>query len=389
MNYKYVKEKAYIYYMTSNLPIRVFDEKMNLIVQAGVQPSPYAVLDNPDVQKFHQEYIINGNTAEYCSEFNEQYMFVQLSQYNKLFALIGPYKHEINKAEELPAPSNQLEKSDVIQKYYNEMSTIKHGSCGSHIQCLNALFDDSKMIDKSLTSDKRMNFDEILMEYREIDFHHHNYLYEVQFFHHYLKGRLSVMDNKHVSEIEMAIVSEDHVRSLKNIVIVNIAVMGRYVIERGLSSHISFSIGDEYIRRLEKLNNLQNIVALVDEVFNRYKEALDKALLGKYSKKIKNALQYIDKNLSIGFTLEDVAEHIRLHPNYLSTIFKKEVGLSFTDYVLSEKIQEAKMLLKHSNYTLSEISGILNFGSKSYFIKCFRKLEGVTPVKYIEQSVIK
>ncbi|MEH7313803.1 helix-turn-helix domain-containing protein, partial [Priestia megaterium] len=71
-----------------------------------------------------------------------------------------------------------------------------------------------------------------------------------------------------------------------------------------------------------------------------------------------------------------------LHPNYLSKIFKKEVGKSVSQYIQEQRIEEAKKLLQLSNYTISEISTLLNFHDQSYFTTTFKKILGVTPKQY-------
>jgi AraC-like DNA-binding protein len=63
------------------------------------------------------------------------------------------------------------------------------------------------------------------------------------------------------------------------------------------------------------------------------------------------------------------------------------MGLSFTDYVLEKRIEEAKRLLDHSTYSLADITGILNFSSKSYFINCFKKTVGQTPTEYRNKTL--
>ncbi|MDQ0233070.1 YesN/AraC family two-component response regulator [Metabacillus malikii] len=63
-------------------------------------------------------------------------------------------------------------------------------------------------------------------------------------------------------------------------------------------------------------------------------------------------------------------------------MFKKEVGISVTEYIQRTKIEEAKKLISFSDYSLSKIHTLLNFTDQSYFTKVFKKYTGYTPKQY-------
>ncbi len=353
-------EQVQTYYMTCNLPIRVYNNYMDILSEAGTTDCPSKF----NASDYYDEIKKSNNYYEHTTIYNEKYIAIPTKH---LIILVGPFLIE------LPTYSFS---------YLKDLPIIKKDSLNYHYKYLILLFSELNH-----SQHKNNNsFDSILMEYRGIDFYHHDYLLETQYRHHRFKGRMSQSDDQKFRNIEPAIISDDYIRSYKNIAIVNIAVIGRYTIEHGVDVHYSFSIGDAYIRKLENLTNLADITQLMDEAFEAYKNVLDTERTKRYSIKIRKAVHYIDKNLSIGFTIEDVAQHVRLHPNYLSTLFKKEVGMSYTDYITKEKIEEAKILLKFSNNTLAEISGMLNFCSKSYFLKCFKKVVGMTTAKYMNHS---
>lgn len=70
--------------------------------------------------------------------------------------------------------------------------------------------------------------------------------------------------------------------------------------------------------------------------------------------------------------------------SYLSRLFKKETGISVSDYIRRQKIDMAKNLLKYSEYSMIEIANRLSFSSQSHFIQQFREIVGMTPKKYRE-----
>ena len=71
-----------------------------------------------------------------------------------------------------------------------------------------------------------------------------------------------------------------------------------------------------------------------------------------------------------------------MNPSYLSTLFKKEVGMSISEYVQSAKVNEAKNLLSYTSHSMSDISSLLNFYDQSHFIRVFKKYTGVTSKQF-------
>lgn len=67
---------------------------------------------------------------------------------------------------------------------------------------------------------------------------------------------------------------------------------------------------------------------------------------------------------------------------YLSTLFKKETGLSIRSYINLTKIEEAKYLLQYSNMGSEEISEALYFSSQSHFGKVFKEITAMTPREF-------
>jgi YesN/AraC family two-component response regulator len=82
-------------------------------------------------------------------------------------------------------------------------------------------------------------------------------------------------------------------------------------------------------------------------------------------------------------TLDSLASQVSLSPGYLSRLFKKEMGMSVSEYISVQKIETAKNMLRYSDYSPSFIASILGYPSQSYFTQCFKKATGVTPKRFI------
>ena len=95
---------------------------------------------------------------------------------------------------------------------------------------------------------------------------------------------------------------------------------------------------------------------------------------------------YIRHHLSDRVSAETLAEAFYLSRPYLSAKFKKETGVTLTDFILREKTEEAKRLLRYSDKSAAAIGAYLGFSSHSHFIRVFKKYEGVTPNEYREKQ---
>ncbi|CAG7614438.1 helix-turn-helix domain-containing protein [Paenibacillus allorhizosphaerae] len=95
--------------------------------------------------------------------------------------------------------------------------------------------------------------------------------------------------------------------------------------------------------------------------------------------------QYIEQHYGDEMlSLTIIAEQFELTPQYLSALFKKQMGLNLTDYVTRVRIDEAKKLMKDKKLTFMQIANKVGYASDIGFIRVFKKYEGTTPGKYRE-----
>lgn len=95
---------------------------------------------------------------------------------------------------------------------------------------------------------------------------------------------------------------------------------------------------------------------------------------------------YIQSHIHEKLSLNDVADVFSLSPSYLSSLFAKNCEYSFTEYINFTKIQEAKKLLNEGQLKVYEIAERLGYENAFYFSKVFKKVEGISPRDYVNQS---
>lgn len=97
---------------------------------------------------------------------------------------------------------------------------------------------------------------------------------------------------------------------------------------------------------------------------------------------IKEALDYINTYYNLSITLTSAAEKVAVNPSYLSTLFKKEVGKNFSEYLLDIRLENSLKLILNTHMSITDIAMDVGMSNQSYFIKQFKIKYGMTPGEY-------
>jgi two-component system response regulator YesN len=97
---------------------------------------------------------------------------------------------------------------------------------------------------------------------------------------------------------------------------------------------------------------------------------------------IRQAILYMRENHQRKITLEEIAQNCCLSVYHFSHLFKKEVGISFLDYLNKIRIEKALYYLDTTDYTVKQIAVQVGFQDANYFSRMFKKSTGVSPSEY-------
>ena len=98
-----------------------------------------------------------------------------------------------------------------------------------------------------------------------------------------------------------------------------------------------------------------------------------------HSSAVMQAVSYIHRHFKEKLTLRQVASSIHLSPKYLGEIFKAEMGLSFSAYLMQTRLVFARNLLQNGRCTVAQAAFASGFNSPAYFSECFKKEYGYPP----------
>ncbi len=161
-----------------------------------------------------------------------------------------------------------------------------------------------------------------------------------------------------------------------------IALLSRATYEAGSNESSIYHMTENFMHDLTNVKNLTDLSYVLMETLDHFTNLAFSNTNGNHLSVIKKSIAYINDHYNQSLTLDIVAEHVGLNPAYFSTLFKKETGVNFSNYILNLKVENAKLLLKNSNLSLINIAVELGFDNQSYFSNVFKKATGMTPKQY-------
>lgn len=179
------------------------------------------------------------------------------------------------------------------------------------------------------------------------------------------------------------------VRHLKNLTIVFAALCARAAMKGGLTPEIAYMLSDRYISGIEASTTLTEIAeinaVMQDDFVKRVHQSKNNSGV---SPQVLNCCNYLQVHLTEKISIPELAARLNYSSSYLAKIFKREMGMTIHQYIMSLKIQQAQDALRLGRASVQDICSHLGFGSQSYFGEQFKKATGMTPLEYRQKQGI-
>lgn len=124
-------------------------------------------------------------------------------------------------------------------------------------------------------------------------------------------------------------------------------------------------------------NRLEELIILLSRHYSSLEATEARALI-----RIGKVIDHLEKNYPDKIYLDQLAELSHMSTRNFQRIFKKAVGSSPSNYLMQIRLQKSRKFLRETDKSVSEIAIETGFGDGNYFIKCFKKYVGVTPIKF-------
>lgn len=142
------------------------------------------------------------------------------------------------------------------------------------------------------------------------------------------------------------------------------------------------NLSDRFLTKIETLNSIGNLRQQLREFLHKYCILVKNHSMKGYSILVQKVLLRIDSDLTADLSLSTQAELLKINSSYLSTLFRKEVGTTLTDYVNKKRIEHAIFLLNTTSMQIQTIAQHCGIPDVNYFTKTFKKHVGKTPKEY-------
>lgn len=139
---------------------------------------------------------------------------------------------------------------------------------------------------------------------------------------------------------------------------------------------------NEFNSSAEKSATIHQLFGLLNKSITESLQAIIEKKRQDDTRPIRLAKNYIQQNYMNPITLEEVSDLVGFNASYFSTLFKKETGINFVQYLSEIRMEKAKELLKESNLSVAAICEEVGYSDLKHFTKSFRKTTGIKPNEY-------
>ncbi|OPJ64897.1 helix-turn-helix domain-containing protein [Clostridium oryzae] len=396
-----------LFFEVFNMPVHFIDSKGSILFSFfyGNESNP---LYHDKLTLFNSMFIASSTDCIPCiktTAYGEDYLRIGLRCDNAFIGsfILGPSAANIPSSSDI---NNILKKNNLpsafngnLIRYFNSITIVETNKLVNLGMMIYYFLYNKKLDFSSFTSEESLSpklskikydYNATLIKNRQNVSFHHSQNREKSIIESVSQGN----KEKLLKTINMPFDGEpgilaknNPIRAEKNMTICTITIATRAAIKGGLDSEVAYTLSDSYIQALEEITDIKEINQFITSVLCDFTDKVHEAKASNYSKPIAICINYIFKHIYEVISLDGLCRQVSLSRNYLSNLFKKEVGLSLTEYIQEQKIEEAKKLLINSNYSILDIGTWLNFHDQSHFTRVFKQFAGTTPKKYRENRI--
>lgn len=327
-----------------------------------------------------------------CDRFGCRYLFFLLPRGQKRLLLVGPYVNRAPEKEEILEKSERAGIPAVltvqIEKYFTSLPVVVEEYLFSMIDtfceqiwqkktegCIVALESGDQEAPAVLLTreDVRGDWNMQLLEQR-YDFENEMLLAVSRGQIHKARAMLNLFSNL---SFEKRL--SDPLRNLKNYCIIMNTLLRKAAEAGGVHPLFLDRMSSSFAGKIEQMDAVNAGNALMSEMFESYCRLVRQHHTRDYSPPVQKAVAMIESDLTQELTLHALAENLSISRSYLSSLFRKETGVTVTDYVNRRRVDYAALLLSTTQLQVQTVAQHCGMPDVQYFSKLFKKFKGETP----------
>ncbi|HKM29069.1 MAG TPA: helix-turn-helix domain-containing protein [Anaerovoracaceae bacterium] len=260
--------------------------------------------------------------------------------------------------------------SQLALLFYNSVITSINGN--SDYSALRNQYKDQAQINTNIRRYKKMHQD---MDYP--------YDLEKTLIGHITDGQTEAA-KKCIAELidRISTLESGELAAIKAKVLWLFAIIIRLATEKHASLRETLDADSEVIIKLSEADSYKSLKAMSINLVETITSNMITSVYSGSSSIIAKALQYINRNYKDKITLTDIENNLNVNGSYFSSLFRHEMGITFTEYLNQVKIDYACQLLETTNLSIIDISLATGYEDQSYFTKVFKKCTGETPKQH-------
>ena len=149
------------------------------------------------------------------------------------------------------------------------------------------------------------------------------------------------------------------------------------------------ALSSEFAQKVLDATSSSEVLKLSYEMVERFCALVRQYRLQSYSPIIRKTIHFILMNLNQKLTVTEIAKSVNVTPNYLSSIFHNEVGITLTNYIQNMRLEKAAHLLTYTTSHIQDISASIGIYDNNYFAKLFKNKYSKTPTEYRKEAISK
>jgi len=185
-----------------------------------------------------------------------------------------------------------------------------------------------------------------------------------------------------LSQINVENRTADWLRNLKNYGVVFNTLARKAVEEGGVHPLHIDKLSSQMARRLENVRTIEECRQLFTTMVHKYCLLVKNHSMKSYSLLVQHVVLRIESDLTADLSLKAHADALSVNASYLSTLFKKETGVTLTEYVSRKRMAHAIFLLNSTDMQVQTIAQYCGIPDVNYFTKTFKRIVGKTPKEY-------
>jgi len=384
--YRYIKEGM-------RLPVSIYKDEVRLLPENPPKTAS-SIINNTEALFSLKKRSSGKEELQFLqNSYFENYILINIQK--GFIILVGPVVMEpIRRGSVLHLIKKKMvssHKQSILIDYYSNLECISDRQfyfSGKLIEMLlsiqKPILQDSETIETN---------EEIPLDYNESEirsFSHSPYFLEQEITNLVATGDTNGARNilNRINTHKRANLASSEIRSLKNSLICDCTFMTRAAIKGGVNPEISFYHSDRFIRDIEAAIDFETLEKLELRMIIEFTSLVKEYQKTQYSQTVRSTIDYIDSHLKDPLTLTEIADALFINPSYLSGLFSKEKGMSLMSYLKKSRIEASKWKLCYTDNSVANIALIYQFSSQSYFISCFKKLTGETPLQYRKNHLV-